>query len=158
MTHIKAIFLSGLVWMAVGAGLLYKGLNFLVNCIDVSSFGWPVKAAMNWGKNPEQASLIVICAALFVGFLKGRIILSRTAKRVTDYILSQHLPLTFNTIFPKPYLMMILGMMLLGMSLKFLPITDDWRGFVDVAVGSALMNGAMIYFRNALGVRGGVYR
>jgi hypothetical protein len=36
-------------------------------------------------------------------------------------------------------------MMALGAIMRLVP--DDWHGFVDVAIGSALINGAMLYFR-----------
>jgi hypothetical protein len=38
-------------------------------------------------------------------------------------------------------------MVLLGLVIRFLPIPIDARGLVDVAIGSALINGAMLYFR-----------
>jgi hypothetical protein len=37
----------------------------------------------------------------------------------------------------------------LGVTLRFLPIPVDLRGFIDTAVGSALVNGAMLYFHIA---------
>jgi hypothetical protein len=40
-------------------------------------------------------------------------------------------------------------MMMLGMIFRYLPIPIDVRGFIDLAIGSALMNGAMLYFRAA---------
>ncbi len=44
----------------------------------------------------------------------------------------------------------LIGMMvLLGMAVKYLPIPMLVRGMVDVTVGSALINGALIYFKAA---------
>jgi hypothetical protein len=40
-------------------------------------------------------------------------------------------------------------MMALGLVFRFLPIPIDLRGLIDVAIGSALINGAMLYFRAA---------
>ena len=38
-------------------------------------------------------------------------------------------------------------MVFLGISMRFLPLAQDIRGFVDLTIGAALMNGALLYFR-----------
>jgi len=35
----------------------------------------------------------------------------------------------------------------LGMGIRYFGVPVDVRGLIDVAVGSALINGAMLYFR-----------
>jgi hypothetical protein len=84
-----------------------------------------------------------------VGFLKGRLVLSKTVKRITKRIYSLQAPVGFKDAFPVSYWLLIGFMMTLGMGLKFLPISIDIKGAIDVAIGSALVNGAMLYFRTA---------
>jgi hypothetical protein len=47
------------------------------------------------------------------------------------------------------YFLLIGSMILLGISLKWLPIAPEVRGVVDVAVGSSLINGSLQYLRMA---------
>jgi hypothetical protein len=51
--------------------------------------------------------------------------------------------------YPTYYIAIIASMMFMGMAMRFVPISADIKGIVDVAVGSALINGAMQYFRLA---------
>jgi hypothetical protein len=67
-------------------------------------------------------------------------------------------PLHLKDLFPLSYLAIIGSMMMLGMLLKFLPISHDIRGFIDLAVGSALINGAFLYFKQAILLKAEIIR
>ncbi len=123
------IYLSGILWMLIGVWLLYKGLRILSLPFIRESATW-------W-----------IAAGLLVGFLKGRFVLSKTVRRISGRIAALPLPIRFASVYPKSYWILLGSMMLLGMLFRFLPL--EWRGVADVAVGSALMNGALLYFRAA---------
>ena len=127
MSHRAWISISGFIWAAAGILLLYKGLKI------ISSF-----------PNKDAASLWV-AAGLFVGFLKGRFVLGKTVQRISQRILSLPVPIRFIDAYPKSYWLVISLMMGLGMVMRLVP--DQWHGFIDVVVGSALINGAMLYFR-----------
>lgn len=129
MQHRTWISLSGALWACIGCWLLFKGLKILSALPDRDGATW-------W-----------IGAGLFIGFLKGRFVLSKTVRRLTDRIAKLSLPIRWSTVYPKSYWFLLGGMMLLGFAFRFLPL--QWRGFADVAVGSALMNGALLYFRAA---------
>lgn len=129
MKHRFWIAFSGFVWTGVGIMLLQKGLTILGTLPDS-------KAATGW-----------MAAGLFLGFIKGRFVLSKTVKRVTDRISSLPLPISFSKVYPMSYWLVLAAMMGLGFAMKFVPA--QWRGCIDVAVGSALINGAMLYFRAA---------
>ncbi len=122
-----AIFLSGAVWAVVGVWLLYKGLRLLSLSVDREAGSW-------W-----------MAGGLLVGFIKGRFVLAKTVKRIAGRIDSLSEPIQLKTLYPKSYWLLLGSMSLLGFVLQFFPI--DWRAFIDVAVGSALINGAMLYFR-----------
>jgi hypothetical protein len=129
INHLTAVVISGIVWFVIGLFLLTKGLNLLV---------------FNEGGRDEMA-LICIAGGLIVGFLKGRFILSKTARRTCGRIFSLPSPFPLNKIYPLSYYGLIAVMMGIGVVFRWLPVT--LHGFVDVAVGSALINGSLFYFR-----------
>ncbi len=131
--HKTFITLSGLVWLVVGIFLLMKGLSLITT-------GYA---------DADQTALLLISLGLAIGFVKGRFVLSKTVKRVVDRINSLPLPIQVSQVYSKGYYFLIGGMILLGMSMRWLPIPIAIRGTVDVAIGFALMNGAIQYFRAA---------
>ncbi len=140
--------------MGIGILLLTKGIRYLVEggnaVINGTQHGFSLIGKISqFTKSPEQAALILICAALLVGFFKGRVVFKRTVNRVVDRIRSLPSPANLKSIYSKGYIFLIGGMMLLGMSFKFLPLPLDVKGFIDFAIGSALINGAMLYYRAA---------
>lgn len=145
MTHRRAIQLTGLFWFLMGSWLLYKGLRFI-------AFGSLSKNAIaSYFGDPAKGAAALIAIGLVLGTLKGRLILKKTVYRLGRRIMALPLPLSFKTIYPSSYWILIGSMMALGMLLNVLPISLDLRGCVDVAIGSALINGAMLYFRFTYG-------
>ena len=150
MSHVKAIFISGLTWLLMGAYLLYKGLYYSITCI------LDMPALISWLSDKiglQNGILLIIATGLAIGFFKGRYVLIRTVRRVVRGIVMQPTPIKLRHIYTNGYLLLILGMMALGMALKFLPIGRDIRGLIDTAIGSALINGSLIYFRLALALK-----
>jgi hypothetical protein len=84
-----------------------------------------------------------------IGFAKGRLVLSKTVDRVVKRIRSLQVPIRASQIYARSYWILIGSMVALGFAMRFLPIPLDARGLIDVAIGSALVNGAMLYFRAA---------
>ena len=123
--------------------LLYKGMHL----IAAGAFGHELKHS--WASRFFGGAGGVVSVGVFVGFCKGRFVLSKTAKRVCLRILSLESPIRFKQVYGLSYALLILGMMGIGMGLRFLPIPMDLRGMIDVAVGSALITGSMFYFRTA---------
>ena len=149
LTHRNWIAISGFVWLAVGAFLLYKGLHLISDGI-VKTDTLCFKMQGLFG-TPQQSGTALIAAGLFIGFIKGRFVLSKTVRRVALRISSLPLPIRFSSVYAPSYWILIGSMVALGMILRFLPIPVDLRGFIDTAIGSALINGAMLYFRAARG-------
>jgi hypothetical protein len=148
------IMISGMIWFIVGIGLLTLGLNFIVFKAQVETHETTsliAKIAPLAGGR-EQAALALIAIGLIIGFIKGRYVLVKTVRRVVERILSSEMPLKISRIYSRGYLILIGGMILLGLSMKWLGFPTEIRGLIDVAVGSALMNGASTYFRIALHV------
>ena len=154
MSKTTWIAISGAIWFIVGMGLLVLGLNFIVlkarmDPMETTSL---IARLSPLAGGREQAGMALIIIGLIVGFIKGRFVLVKTVQRVVHRIVSLKPPISIGQVYSKGYVLLILGMILLGMSMKWLKIPQEIRGTIDVAIGSALINGAMAYFRSAFSV------
>lgn len=154
LSHGGVIVVSGLVWFVIGLFLLFKGINLFVMTLffpDVSvSF---LGVADRFVPKREYAVFAFALLAGIVGFLKGRFVLAKTVHRVVARILSFSSPVLLRKAYSGKYLLLLGSMCLLGVLLKWAPLPMDVRGFLDVAVGSALINGAILYFQKAIALR-----
>lgn len=154
VSHFTLIFLSGLVWFAVGCFLLPLGLNFIVDCLLRENAAQPhpvLNFLAPYTGGLDQAALLWIAFALLVGFLKGRRVFAKSVHRSVNRILALPNPASLGKIYSPAYYLLLGSMVLLGVLVRF--TTQDIRGGVDVAIGSALINGAMLYFKQAWLVR-----
>lgn len=134
--------ISGLLWLGVGVMLLIKGLQYLLASMQDPQAPL-VHTLSSFAISPTQAALLLIVIALLLGFIKGRVVLAKTVTKMC-----QRLPegkLAFTQVYDKRYALLLLAMFSLGFLLKLVPL--DIRGAIDVAVGSALINGSILYFR-----------
>jgi len=136
ISHTKAIIVSGILWFSIGLMLLAKGLNFII------------LSGQTAGR--EEVSLWIVALSLGIGFVKSKFILSKTVKRVIVTILARPNPFSIFELYSRSYYLIILSMVFLGVGMRWAPLPLEVRGAVDVAVGSALINGAVLYFRGAL--------
>ncbi|MCC6127628.1 MAG: hypothetical protein IT584_00290 [Chlamydiae bacterium] len=143
MKHKGWIICSGIIWAFLGMWLLYKGIHFIAS----GAFGQDLKHS--WTSRLSGGPQGVVAVGVLIGFCKGHFVLSKTAKRICLRILSLKLPIQLRQVYSPSYAFLILGMRGLGMGLRFLPIPMDFRGMIDVAIGSALITGSMFYFRAA---------
>jgi len=152
-SHSKLIIFSGLVWLGVGTYLLQLGLGLLLGDFQASSTASNhlpvVNALAQYVGGMEVAAIVLLIVALYIGYFKGRYVLGKSAKRGADRIATLSNPAHIKQIYSAKYYILLGGMILLGMSIKFLGLSNDIRGVVDVIIGTALINGAMIYFREA---------
>jgi hypothetical protein len=131
------------------------GLNFIVGSIlneNLQSMSRPILDAIApYVGGLDEAALVLILLGLALGFMKGRVVFSKTVAKTVARILTMPNPAPLSQIYTKGYYFLLGGMVLLGFLVRFL--TNDIRGFVDVTIGAALINGAMLYFRNAYRTR-----
>ncbi len=149
---------SGIVWLVVGGWLLSFGLGLAGSALQVAlltpeSIDPFLSMVAQLIGGVDRAGVVIIAAALLIGYLKGRFVLIKSVRRVLARAQNIGLPIPLNKLYGKGYLMLIAGMMLLGMSMKWLALPNAVRGFVDIAVGSALINGALLFFRASLEAR-----
>lgn len=144
------VALSGLTWCIGGVSLLLVGIRLVVLHAQTSSL---LDSLCCIADNREQAALFLVMGALFVGFIKGRFVLRKTVRRITARIETLSEPIAITHIYGKGYLFLIGGMVALGQFMRWIGLPEEVRGAIDVAIGSALINGASLYFRIALKLR-----
>jgi len=149
--HTILIAISGVIWLSIGIMLLSMGTNFLVGSLLEANQSQPhpmlhLFAGISGGL--EQAMIILLALGLGLGLLKGRLIFRKTVDRSVKRILSLPNPTSIFNIYEKKYYILLLGMVFLGVLARMTP--QDVRGFIDVAIGSALIQGAVLYFKQAI--------
>lgn len=112
-------------------------------------FGSPMSLLLRLVPSRQSAALVLLTVGIFLGYLKGKLALARSVSRQVNRILKRSAPLPITAVYSPGYYFLIAGMMGLGMSMRFLPIAQDLRGLIDLAVGAALIHGAKLYFRSA---------
>lgn len=154
-SHFVLIGISGLVWSIIGVLLMTLGVHHLMDAfrfwdIAVVSDQFSLfKLLFPLFKRPDQSLTAVISLCIFVGYLKGQWVLSKSVKTGVKRILSYPNPAELQKLYSKKYYLLIFFMMGLGMFLRWLKLPHDVHGAIDLAIGSALLKGALIYFRYA---------
>ncbi|CRX39370.1 hypothetical protein [Estrella lausannensis] len=142
--------LAGLIWLAVGFSLLTVGIRYLIDSAKgFAASSWLLGFLGPVAGGREQAACILIAIALFVGYLKVRYVLQKAVHRLSSKILTLPEPAHAKLVFGFRYFALVLAMMGIGLLMKALDLPADIRGFIDVAVGSALISGSMHFFRIA---------
>lgn len=149
-SHTVLISLSGALWLAAGFYLMPLGIRFLVESGSTGAQNlYLLGAFQSFGVSVESASLILIALGLAIGYGKSRAIFAKTVKKGVAHIRSLPEKAPLSAVYTPKYLLLLGVMVLLGLSMKWFSVPLDIRGLVDVAVASALINGSMMYFRNA---------
>ena len=146
----KWITVSGLSWLVIGLYLMVKGLKWITLSMTLSEIPRLLEWLTHLVGSLQQGALVLICISLLMGFIKGRMILSKTVNRVVVRLRAEKAPIYFSNVYDRKYYIILGSMIGLGLLFRFLPIAFDVRGAIDVTIGSALMNGAMLYFREAV--------
>lgn len=148
------IAFSGALWFFAGIYLLPLGIHFLVSAAKSHGIGYSFFDLLSWFHlSSDQAAMVLVAAALGVGYFKSKVVFSKAVERGVKHIASLPELAPIQAVFTSKYLVLIGIMMGIGMAMKWLGVPYDIRGFIDVAVGSALINGSVMYFRKALEVK-----
>lgn len=149
LSHTKLIVISGLIWFVIGVSLLRLGLNLITSTLE-SPGNYPlINFLQQYINTKESVALLLVVLALMIGYFKGSFVLGKSARRGVERIRSFPNPTSIANIYSAKYYILLGVMVGLGMSIKYIGLNSDVRGFIDVIIGSALINGAMIYFRLA---------
>jgi hypothetical protein len=132
------LWIAGLIWTVVGAGLLTMGSVFWFHLpylgdLDVRHLG-------------------IGMAAIAVGLAKGRFVLDKTANRVIDRTanLQEANPLkSIFQMFGVKTIALIASMMGIGLILRMAGMSYEIRGLIYLAVGTALLWSCVRYWSAA---------
>lgn len=155
VSHTTLIVLSGLVWLGIGTMLFFLGLNFLVESIlkeNLQTLSRPLLDPLaSLVGDFDTALFILLALGLVIGYAKGYFVLSKSVKKGVERIIGLPNPAPLSQIYTRKYYILLGSMVLLGMAVRFAPL--DIRGAVDIAIGYALVTGAIQYFKSAFQVR-----
>jgi hypothetical protein len=151
--HRTLIFFAGLAWLAIGVWLLSLGIHFILETVRTPALSqmagrFSILETLNsFVTDRTQAVMLCILLALLLGYMKGKVALAKSVTRQVQRIASLPNPAPLKYLYSKGYYLLIALMISLGVIMRFLPITMDTRGVIDMVIGSALVNGSMLYCR-----------
>lgn len=152
-SHQILILLAGIIWLIIGMVLLSFGITLILEIVhnpELSHIAGKFSLAgysRKYFSSPTHSVIFIITLALILGHFKGKMALAKSVNRQIKRIESLPNPAPLKYLYSKGYYLLIICMIFLGISIKYIPITVDTRGAIDVTIGSALINGAMLYFR-----------
>lgn len=153
LSHAALVAISGVIWLAVGCFLLPQGLKLLLTSPSSDAEAPLLRLLAPYLGGAETTALLLIVLCLLVGRLKGNYVLRKSVQRSINRIVTFPNPTSIANIYSRGYYLLFGSMVLLGMSIKWLGLANDIRGVIDVAIGAALITGAMLYFRQAIALR-----
>jgi hypothetical protein len=133
-SHKTLLIISGLVWLAIGLFLLNLGITFVAQGQAIES---------------ENRTVFLVVAALVLGQIKGRFVMTKVAHRSFQRITALTHPTSLRDLYTRSNYLLIVAMMGLGILMRSLALSHMIRGFIDIAVGTALTQGALAYIRLA---------
>lgn len=154
LNHATLIFLSGLIWLSIGCVLLPLGLNSIISCLLIENSGnaHPFLNFLSpYAGGIEASALCIIASVLFVGYIKGTRIFAKSVVKTVSRICAYENPVSISVLYSPSYLLIVMTLCVFGFLLRFAP--EDISGAVYIAMGSALIHGAMTHFRQALSIR-----
>ncbi len=155
LSHANLSLISGLIWACVGCFLLQMGLKLILDPTYLDGSGsTPILSSVKGVMGGlQEAGIALIAIALYIGYLKGKYLLRKSAQKGVERLQTFPDPMPLQQIYSPKYYILLGAMIGLGLSMRFLGVPNDIRGGIDVAVGAALINGALEYFRLGLAMR-----
>jgi hypothetical protein len=140
---------QGLVWLAVGLYLLPLGIFFLMQTLEPGySSSLPLYGLLaSISLTPTESACSLLALGLLIGRIKSRTVFAKAVTKSEQYVASLPARASVFKIYPPRYILLVGVMMGLGISMRVFSVPLDIRGFVDVAVGAALTQGAIAYFK-----------
>lgn len=145
--HLSLRRMGGAFWLIAGFMLLTKGIGFLKNLMFFESSHPLLDFYLNLTQDKETAVALLIATALALGMMKAIFILRKVAKKACLRLSTFPDPAPISALFGFRFLVIITGAMLMAYCVRQSGLSPDIRGVIDVAVGAALLNSAMIYLR-----------
>lgn len=152
VSHRTLYIISGAVWLVVGCMLLNLGIKFLMHGLGAAGFAIDGYSSLfvwitSLTSSAENAAIVLVALALLLGFAKGKLVMQKAALKTQMRLSQLPNPTSLKQLYSKANLILLFLMMGMGMLMNKLQLPYDIRGMIDVAVGSALIQGALCYFR-----------
>ncbi len=149
----RLIAFAGFVWFCVGLLLLIKGLMITIFAAHLS--GQKAGPIMNFLMHLFTGAIIptiltVVLLGMLLGFFKGKWALSKAAQKTVRRIYPMRGPQPISRLYRLHDYLLIIAMIGLGRLMNWAHVPNDLHALFDLSIGSALINGAMIYFRYAI--------
>ena len=130
--------LAGSIWGLVGLFLVIRGAIMY-------------QAALETQNATQTALAISIAISIIIGVVKGRFVLSKTARRNKSRIENIEGPLKIYHVYAKSFYILIAGMIALGVTLR--TYNESLGGYVVVApvycgIGLALIVSSLVYWKS----------
>jgi hypothetical protein len=151
LSHAALINISGFIWAIAGFMLMRLGLTLLL--IDSPGASPLLSLLGPYIGGRFSAIFFLLILAFAMGYLKGRHVLGKSARKAIARIKTFPNPTSLLNIYSAKYYLLLGGMIALGISIKYLGIPNDIRGAIDAAIGIALLTGAQFYFRQAAAMK-----
>jgi len=129
--------LAGTIWSLAGILLIYRAWKMYVLALETQNAS-------------QQAIIISVVAGLVIGAAKGKFVLSKTARRNKSRIDQLEGPLKPHHVYAKPFYFFILGMISLGIALRFYNEMIGGYivvGAIYVGIGIALCVSSLVYWK-----------
>lgn len=140
---------AGSIWLLAGANLLFLGVRFLLESatpLSLANSNLPLlHTVIEWMPQDTFAVPFLACIGALIGFVKGRTVLRRAARREVQRIFALPHPVSMRQLYSLRGAILLGLMFCLGLLLKFLNLPLDVRGVIDVAIGVALILGSTHY-------------
>ncbi|MBS4168887.1 hypothetical protein [Parachlamydia sp. AcF125] len=154
VSHKTLIVIAGSMWIGIGVFLLQLGLGFLMEAVQsllLQSEGtYPLMNQLSAVGEVKIAALALVVLSLLTGFFKGRVVLKKAVLRNLLRIKAFSDPTHLLNIYSRGNFLLIVAMIGLGVMMRVLGMPSDVRAFIDIAVGTALIQGGIYYLRSAL--------
>ena len=138
MNKQRLIQIAGFIWVIVGGILIYRGSGLY-------------NLAVTEQNASKETIIISLILGIVLGIIKGKFVLSKTARRNCDRINHLTPPLKILNIFSGSFYGLIAGMMALGFLLR--TFNNYLGGYVVIAaiycgIGVALIAASYVYWKN----------
>jgi hypothetical protein len=154
--HSTLIIIGGTLWMVMGIFLMNMGLRLIAEksaIIVYTQESGVLQFLSSIFGGIQEAAVGMIGVSLAVGYFKGRFVLAKTVAKMVARIRTFKSPVSLHLIYAPKFYILIALMMGLGFLFRVLQVPHDVRGMVDIAVGAALINGSVLYFKQAKDIK-----
>jgi len=131
VSHKQHLIHAAIFWMGTGLALGFFGFKWV------------------WLGFSSTWALVFLAICMAVGLVKGEFVIGKSGKRAISRIETLPEKSPFYQVFTMGQWLLVLGMMSLGMLIRFSGVDKSYRGLVLAAVGIALLWASRFFWKAA---------